>query len=198
VRPGRSSEALVARLAATLEPVRPIRPLHRTLLAVAGVWGATAFVVASWLGLHPVAVLARGEISTAFAAALAGIGVAGLTLGFACRVPGRERLAWTAGAGIVLGLALLAIPSGALATALARRGAPWRPRVAGLGLALGATCLGGLLVHLSCPSPSPWHWLLAHVLAPLAAGLPLGLATGGLLDRLSRGSRRAADRLREA
>jgi hypothetical protein len=55
-----------------------------------------------------------------------------------------------------------------------------------LGVALGATALGGLLVHLTCPSPDPWHWLLAHALAPALGGLALGAAAGWLLTRPGR------------
>jgi len=73
-----------------------------------------------------------------------------------------------------------------LAIGLALRAAPWRPRVAGLGLAIGATSLGALLVHLSCVSPSPWHWMIAHVLVPLSAAVPLGLLVASVFDRVGR------------
>jgi hypothetical protein len=215
----RSTEELVARLTDALEPVRPVPPLYRQVLAVAGIWAVSAAVVAGWLGLHPLAVLGRGGISTAVAVVLAWVGVAGLALGLASRIPGRERLALAAAGAVALGdlvvLAiglglrasadpgalgprlnciarslLLAIPSALLALVLALRGAPWRPRVAGVGLALGATSLGALLVHLSCPSPSAWHWLVAHALVPLSAGVAVGLPVAWVLDRLGRRVRR--------
>ena len=215
-----STEALVARLAEDLEPVRSLPPLHRQLLAVSAIWAGSAAVVAAWLGLHPLAVLERGGISTTFVCVLALIGFAGLTLGLACRVPGRERLARAAASGvavavmIVIAVALvlpgsvteagtlsqwmdcvghsllLAVPSGLVAMALAQRGAPWRSRVAGLGLAIGATSLGALLVHLSCLAPSPWHWWSAHALAPLAAGVLVGSLVAWVLQRLDLRSRR--------
>jgi hypothetical protein len=212
----RSADDLVSELARDVEPVRALAPLHRQLLAVAGIWAASALAVAGWLGLHPLAALERGAASAAVAWALALVGFAGLTLGLGCRIPGRERLALGAAGGVALGgLAvvavglllpgsiaeagslsqcavcvgrslLLAIPSGSLALVLALRAAPWRPRVAGLGLAVGGTALGALLVHWSCPSPSPWHGLVAHALLPLASGVPLGLLAAWALERLDR------------
>ena len=92
----------------------------------------------------------------------------------------------------------LAIPSGLLAMVLAVRGAPWRPRMAGFGLAVGATYLGALLVHLSCPSPSPWHWLIAHALVPLFTGVAIGLFAAWVLGRLGRRSRLATSRVLDA
>lgn len=220
----RSTEELVARLAGDLEPVRPVPPLHRQVLAVAGIWTASAGLVAGWLGLHPLEVVGRGGISAILTWVLALVGFGGLCLGLACRVPGRERLALAATGGVVLGVVvvtalglalpgslaeagtlaqcmdcagrslLLAIPSGLLAMALALRGAPWRPGVAGLGLAVGAASLGALLVHLSCPSPTAWHWLVAHALVPLASGLGIGLLVAWVFDRLGRTSRLAISR----
>ncbi len=214
-----TTEALVSRLADQLEPVRAVAALHRQLLAVATIWVGTAAVVAGWLGLHPLAVLARGGVSTTFTGVLALVGLAGITLGLACRIPGRERVALAAAGGVALGALVviaiglasqefvaeagalapgmncagrslfLAIPSGLWALVLARRGAPWRPRAAGLGLAIGAASLGAFLVHLSCPSPSAWHWLFAHALVPLAAGALVGLLVAWLFDRLGRRSR---------
>ena len=210
----RSSEELIAGLAERLEPVRPVAPLHRQMLVVAAIWALSAAVVALWLGMHPLGVVERGAVSALLLAVLALIGLGGLTLGLAARIPGRERLALAAAAAAAAGLAavvalglalpgsaadagpraewwvcferslLLAIPSGVLAVALALRAAPWRERATGLGLGLGAVSLGALLVHLSCPSPSPWHWLLAHALLPLACGVPLGLLAGWLMRRL--------------
>lgn len=210
-----STEALVARLAGALEPVRAVAPLHRQMLAVMAIWAGSAAVVAGGLGLHPLAVLERGGISMTLVWVLALVGFAGLTLGLACRIPGRERLALSAAGGVALGvlvviavgLALpgsaagagtlaqgmncvgqslfLAIPPGLLATVLALRGAPWRPRVAGLGLTIGATSLGALLVHLSCPSPSPWHWWLAHALVPLVVGVLVGSIVAWVLRHLA-------------
>jgi hypothetical protein len=211
---GVPTETLVTRLASDLEPVRAVSPLHRQLLAVTAIWAGSAAVVAGWIGLHPLAVLARGGISATFVWMLAIVGFAGLTLGLACRIPGRERLALAAAGGVALGtlvviavgLALpgfaadagtlaqgvncagqslfLAIPPGLMALVLAQRGAPWRPRVAGLGLTIGATSLGALLVHLSCLSPSPWHWWLAHALVPLAVGVLVGLLVAWVLQQL--------------
>jgi len=221
VSTSRATEALVARLAEDLAPVRLVAPLHRQVLAVTGIWAVSAAVVAVWLGLHPLAVLERGAISATFVWLLALVGFAGLTLGLACRIPGRERLALAAAGGVALGVPivgavglllpgsigdadtlaqwmdcvgrslLLAIPAGLLAMVLALRGAPWRSRTAGLGLATGATSLGALLVHLSCPSPNPWHWLIAHALVPLAAGVPVGILVAWVLERLGRRSRLA-------
>jgi hypothetical protein len=196
--PTRPTEELVHSLSRRLEPVRPVPALGRQGLGVAAVFAATGVVAAAWLGLHPLGVLSRSATSA----------------GLASRIPGRERTAWAAaGAGVaalaalalialaqpglVAGAAplrgdlrciarslLFAVPAGTLAELLARRGAPWRQGGAGVALALGAIGAGALLVHLSCPSPSPWHWLLAHALVPLGAGLPVGVLLGRLLPRL--------------
>jgi hypothetical protein len=228
VSASRTTEEFVARLAENLEPVRPVAPIYRQVLAVAGIWALSAVVVAGWRGLHPLAALGRGGISSTLAGVLALVGFAGLTLGLACRIPGRERLALAAAGGVALGIVivvavglllpgsvadagvlaqcmdcagqslLLAIPSGLLAMAFARRGAHWRSYTAGLGLAGGATALGALLVHLSCPSPSAWHWLIAHALVPLAAGVPIGLLVAWVLDRLGLRSRLATSRVLDA
>ena len=218
----RSTEELVARLVEGLDPVRPVAPLSLQILAVGGIWVATAAAVAVWLGLHPLGVLERGGISATVAAMLAWLGASGLLLGLACRIPGRERLAGGAAAGLaggasILGAVLLALrdgpvdpfaqsascigrsillaaPSGLLAMALTLRGAQWRPWVTGLGLATGAASLGGLLVHLSCPSPDAWHWLLAHALAPASAGLLLGSVAAWILGEIGHRSASAAAR----
>jgi hypothetical protein len=218
----RSTEELVARLAAELAPVRPVLRLRHQALAVAAGFAASAAGVGVWLGLDPVAALGRGAISATLAGALALVGVGGVALGLAARIPGRERISRVAAAAICAGgvtaaaLALahaasgaesgalapalaqsghcaarsllLAIPSGLLALALARRGAPWRTAATGLGLAAGAVSLGALLVHLSCPSPSAWHWLCAHALLPWLAGVPVGALAAWMLAGLDRAS----------
>ena len=216
---GRSTEELVARLAQGLEPVRPVAPLHRQVLGIAAIWAVSAAVVAAWLGIYPLDVVERGTVSATIAALLALVGFAGLTLGLACRIPGRERLALAAAGGVAVGVGIVfaiglalpgsiaqagplaqwmdcagrslafAVPSGVLAVVVALRGAPWRPGAAGLGLSLGAVSLGAFLVHLSCPSPSPWHWLMGHALVPLAAGVGIGLLVAWILRRLGRRSR---------
>lgn len=209
----RSSEELVAELSGALAPVRPIPALRAQLLAVACVWAATGAALLAFAGARPVAVLTRGAVSAAIVADLALLGVAGLAVGLAVRVPGRERAVRAAyaalAAGAALGVALLvpllgtppepgvfalgrrcmdrsfvlAIPTAALAAALAVRGAPWHAWASAVGVTLGASALGGLLVHLTCPSPSPWHWLVAHALVPAVGGLALGLAAGWLVSR---------------
>ncbi len=220
----RSTEELVARLVEDLEPVRPVAPLSHQVLAVGGIWGATAAALAVWLGLHPLSVLERGGISATIAAMLAWLGASGLTLCLACRIPGRERLAWAAAAGLAAGVLiavsvalalprpplldpfaqsancigrsiLLAAPSGLLSMALVLRGAQWRPWIAGLSLSTGAASLGGLLVHLSCASPDAWHWLLAHALAPASAGLLLGTLAAWALEGIGRRSASTAARV---
>ena len=203
----RRTEELVGRLAGGLAPVRPVAALHRQAFAVAAAWLATAALAAAWLGLHPMALTARGAIWASFVGELALVGAAGLVLGLASRIPGRERAAWIAAGIAVVGLAgvladalalgdgafatpfsecvgcyakalVLAVPVGLVAGALARRAAPWRPALAGVAVALGAAAAGALIVHLGCPSPAPSHWLMGHALAPLATGALLGLAVG--------------------
>jgi len=211
--PGRSTEEVVARLVNGLAPVRPLPPVRRQLLALAAMVAVTAAFRAGWTGAHPLDLLLRSWSSVFVAVALVLFGFAGLTLGLASRIPGRERLAraslgeMTLGIGIVAAVALalprslaeagtftqaahcigssllLAGPPLLLATALALRGAPWASWRAGLCLAAGSASLGALLVHLSCPAPGAWHWLLAHALAPLYAALPIGLLVASALAR---------------
>lgn len=75
--------------------------------------------------------------------------------------------------------------------AVALRGAGWRPALTGLALATGATSLGALLVHMSCQSLSPWHWLIAHALLPMLAGIPMGLLAAWIFERIAQRSARA-------
>jgi hypothetical protein len=214
--PRRSSEELVAELAGSLEPVRPVAPLRGQLAAIAGVWAATGAALLAFAGARPVAVAARGAASVAILVALALLGGAGATIGVASRIPGRERVVRAAsavllaGAGLLLAVLaqlaggplgpellaralpcidrslLLALPPAAAVGLLAARGAPWHVQMSALGVALGASALGGLLVHLTCPSPDPWHWLLAHAVVPALGGLALGAAAGWLLTRPGR------------
>jgi hypothetical protein len=217
----RSTEEIVARLAAGLAPVRPVASLPRQALAVSAVWAASAAIAVAWLGVHPLDTIARGAISAALLGALALIGAAGLALGLAARRPGSERLASAGAIGAGLGVLavalalpgpitdadtlahstdcfarslLLAIPCGVLAVGFCRRGAPWRPRAAGIGVALGAVALGALLVHAGCPSPSPAHRLTAHALLPLATGASAGLLVAWRFAQHARGARRAIAR----
>jgi hypothetical protein len=220
----RPTEAVVARLARDLAPVRPMPALRRQTAAIAAIFAATSGVALVWLGLHPLDALARGGVSAALACALALIGAGGLALGLAGRVPGRERLALGAGIAAALGLLaiaavgfvvpdpiaraiarewqsdcfvrslLLAVPLGVVAARLSLRGAPWRPAATGVSLALGAAALGSLLVHAACPSPNASHWLAAHSLLPLATGAAVGALAAWRLARRARRGRAAIAR----
>lgn len=219
VSPNHSTEEVVARLVDEIEPVRRVSALRWQVVRVAAAWVATAALAAAGMAMHPLAVIAGSGISASIAAALALLGFSGLTLGLALRIPGRERLASAAAAGIAVGLGilgavalmmpgsvvdagslaqctgrslLLAIPSGLIAMAVALRGAGWRPALTGLALATGATSLGALLVHMSCQSQSPSHWLIAHALLPMLAGIPMGLLAAWVFDRIAQRSARAA------
>ncbi|HTO71266.1 MAG TPA: NrsF family protein [Myxococcota bacterium] len=205
-------ERLIARLSDELAPVRPLAALRRQVLAVAATGALCALGVALWLGLHPFDVLSRGAFSAALAGALALVAGGGVLLALAARIPGREPLAKAAGAGAVVGLAVvaalclvaaasrgvgsadplvpcserslfLALPIALCVGALALRGAPWRPGITGLAAAVGASAAGGLLIHLSCPSPSLWHWLIAHALAPLLVGTLGGVGLAAFFRR---------------
>jgi hypothetical protein len=58
---------------------------------------------------------------------------------------------------------------------------------AGTALALaGGVALGAAAVHVTCPSDSPLHWLLAHALAPVVAALALTAPLAMLLARSAR------------
>ena len=206
----KSPEELIAVLSERLQPVRPVTALRWQLLTVIAVCGASAVAVAGWLGLHPVEVVERGAVSAWLSGALGLLGISGLVLALAARIPGRESLVRVSAGGSTVALAIaaglcvalreaihdsgtrqeffrcstsalmFAVPVALCAGAWVMRGAPWRPRSTGLALAIGAAAIGGLLVHLSCPSPTPWHWLLAHAFAPLA----IGACVGGVLARL--------------
>ena len=201
-----STERLVGRLAGDLAPVRPIAPLHRQALAVFGAWALTTVAATLLFGAtHPLDVIARGPVSASFVWLLGLLAPGALALGLASRIPGRERVAWLGaglGAAALLGLCgvalalgdeafatplarcevcalrslLLAVPAGAVAAYFARRGAPWRPALAGAAVALGAAAAGGFLVHLGCPRTDPSHWLIGHALAPLGVGATVGAA----------------------
>jgi hypothetical protein len=220
----RPTEAVVARLARDLAPVRPMPALRRQAAAIAAAFAATTGLALVWLGLHPIDALARGGVSAVLACALALTGAGGLALGLAGRVPGSERIALGAGIAAALGVLaiaavgfavldpiaaalahewqsdctvrslLLAIPPGVAAARLSLRGAPWRPAATGLALALGAAALGSLLVHTACPSPSASHWLAAHALLPLAVGSAAGVLAAWRLARSAERSRAAIAR----
>jgi len=220
----RPTEQIVARLARDLAPVRPVAPLRRQAIAVSAAWLGSAALALGWLGLHPLDTIARGLLSAALLAALAWIGVAGVALALAARRPGRERIARAAALAIGLGFAAvaasalcapgaigdgdllaqgsvcseralwLAIPCGLLAAHFARGGAPWRPHAAGAGTALGAVALGALLVHASCRSPVPAHWIVAHTLVPLGIGAFTGALLAGYFALRERSARNALAR----
>lgn len=212
----RSTDQLVTQLADALVPVRPVIALRSQGLAIATIWMVLAAVTAGWLGLHPVDAVARGGVSMTLLSSLGLIGVSGQLLGLACRLPGREGLARAGAVGVVAGVLVviavgfallgaiahgellaeswgcfarslwLGIPSALLALRFSARGAPCRSGISGVGLALGAASLGALLVHLSCPSPSALHWLIAHALLPLGAGAVIGLLVAWALVGLDR------------
>lgn len=223
----RPTEEIVARLARDLAPVQPVAPLRRQALAMSAAWFGSAVLALGWIGLHPLDTIARGALSAALLAALAWIGVAGAAVALAARRPGRERVARAAALAMGLGVAAvaalalcapgaigdgevlaqggtcsvralwLAIPCGLLAAYFARGGAPWRPHTAGAGAALGAVALGALLVHASCVSPVPAHWIVAHALVPLASGAFAGALLAGYFARRERAARRALARTLE-
>jgi negative regulator of sigma F NrsF-like protein len=211
--PAESPEELIAALSERLQPVRPVTALRWQISTVLAVCAATAWAVAAWLGLHPIGVVERGAISASLAGALALAGLSSLTLALAARVPGRESLVRASASGAALALAiaaglcvalrdsvhdfgtpeqllrcassalLSAVPVALCASGWAMRGAPWRARSTGFAISIGAAAIGGLLIHFSCPSPMPGHWLLAHALAPLAVGACVGWLLSGLLTR---------------
>ncbi len=88
---------------------------------------------------------------------------------------------WCIARGLTLGAAPLL-----LACAFIVYAAVQRPGV-GTALALsGGVALGSVAVHVTCPSDSPLHWLLAHSLAPMLAVLVLTAPLAALLARRTR------------
>ena len=216
----KSPEELIAELSERLHAVRPVTALRWQLSTVIAVCGAAALAVWAWLGLHPIEVMERGATSAVLGGALALAGLSALVLALAARIPGRESLVRVSGLGgaiagaIAAGLCvalrdsihdlgtreelvrcsstalLSAVPVAICASVWAARGAPWRMRTTGFAISIGAAAIGGLLIHFSCPSPTPWHWILAHALAPLA----IGTCVGAVLARLlAAAGARAAD-----
>jgi len=101
-------------------------------------------------------VLAAALTALGFAGTPSAVGGAAFHAALACAVSGIA----------------FSVPLSVLAAFLLSTGAP---RHAGLGAAvaaLGATAFGALGIHLTCASPSVWHWITGHALAPaLGAGL---------------------------
>jgi MFS family permease len=214
---------VVARLVDGLEPVRPIRPLRLQIASIALVWTATGAIAASVLDFHPFDAAHSSGVSSSFVAVLAVVGFSGLVMGLAGRIPGRERVMAAAGIAIALGLAitallggwlpgsladagslaqcldcsgrsiLLAIPSGVVAVSTALRSVGWHAARTGFGLAIGSASLGALLVHMSCASESPWHWLIAHAALPLTIGSAFGVLVAWILSAAARRWKREAD-----
>ncbi len=50
-----------------------------------------------------------------------------------------------------------------------------------LAAAASGLALGGIAVHVACPSQGAWHVMLGHVLYPLLAAGMLGCVTGLVL-----------------
>lgn len=212
----RPTEDVVAGLIDALEPVRPIPPLRRQVAGIAVVWAGTGALAALAMDLHPLDALRRSGLSSSVMAVLVVVGSSGLVMGLASRIPGRERLAAGAMAGIALGLGLagsvagvlpgsiadagsfaqcldcsgrailLAIPSGLVALSIALRGAEWHAARTGFGIAIGSASLGALLMHMSCASESPWHWLVAHAVLPIGIGSALGMLAAWFLSAAAR------------
>jgi len=85
------------------------------------------------------------------------------------------------GRAVTLGAASTLLACTFLIYAALRRPGP------GAALALcGGVAFGAAAVHVSCPSDSPLHWLLAHTLAPAAAALVLSVPLAALLARRAR------------
>jgi hypothetical protein len=78
-------------------------------------------------------------------------------------------------------------PLSLLAAFLVSTGSPRRVGLAAAVAALGATAFGALGVHLSCSSPSVWHWITAHGLAPVAGALLLAAPLRAATLRWERG-----------
>jgi hypothetical protein len=101
-------------------------------------------------------VLAAALAALCFADPPTAVGGAALHAALACSV-----------SGIVF-----SVPLSILAAFLLSRGVPRQMGLTAAAAALGATAFGALGVHLTCTSPSVWHWITGHALAPaLGAGL---------------------------
>jgi hypothetical protein len=128
--------------------------------------------------------LARGALlcggGLSLAAATAALCFAGPPSG----APGAE----AARAALVCSLSgiLFALPLSVLAAFLVSIGAPRRLGLNAAVTALGTTAFGALAVHLTCPSPSVWHWVTAHAMAPVLGAVLLAGPVRALTLRLER------------
>ncbi|MEN8160233.1 MAG: hypothetical protein ABFS41_09195 [Myxococcota bacterium] len=98
---------MIQELARGLTPVRPVPRLRWVTLAVIGLWAATSWVAAAWLGFE---LRTEGTLRTGLLAIYAGLGVsgvAGVAAALAASIPGREALCRNA----------LGVAAGALALA---------------------------------------------------------------------------------
>jgi hypothetical protein len=135
---------LAAALGACAAALASARPDREQLAHRGLLFGGGGLVLAA-----AVAALCFGETPSA-------VGGAALHAALACSV-----------SGIVF-----AAPLSVLAAFLLSTGAPRRTGLTAAVAALGATAFGALGIHLTCASPSVWHWITGHALAPaLGAGL---------------------------
>jgi hypothetical protein len=191
---------------APVRPIPPLRAMVAALLGLAAGGGALAVALTGGLRPDLGQRLAGDGVFAGAALALALACAGGSLAACAGSVPGRDAparaglglvalaaLGWCAALLLLvaapgglrapaagdlrcLGLALAAgLPGAAAGFAFVRRAAP-RRGLAYVLAALGAVAVGGLALHLSCPSPEPSHWCWAHAGAPLAAALLVAAA----------------------
>lgn len=126
---------------------------------------------------------AAARLGTRVAVAGVLLAVAGGLWGLAGGVAGGASFAdclSCAGRAVALGAAPVLLACAFAVYAAVRRSGPRTALAVAGGVALGAAA-----VHVTCPSDSPLHWLLAHTLAPVMAVGVLTAPVAALLARLT-------------
>jgi hypothetical protein len=82
---------------------------------------------------------------------------------------------------------VFSVPLSIFAAFLVSTGAPQRVGVTAAAAALGTTAFGAFGVHLTCASPSVWHWITAHGLAPVWGAVLLAAPLRAATQRSERG-----------
>jgi hypothetical protein len=126
--------------------------------------------------------LARGGLGLGLGGLALSVVVGALCFGGAPSAIGEAR---ALGAALSCGISgiLFTLPLCLLCAFLLSTGTPRHLGLAASVAAFGATAFGALAVHFTCPSPSVWHWIIGHALAPALGAILLALPVRALARR---------------